>query len=324
MHPAATLEPASERHDTFAHGRPLGQPGSGVLAPILVRLRRLAIARARDITTEVTSRPALVLAPHPDDETLGCGGVILRKLAAGTPVTVVVVADGRHSHRSPAIPPERLRDLRAAEMDECARRLGLPADAVRQLGFEDQTLEHHEDELVEIIAKLVAELEPAEVYVTGQFESHRDHAALGRAARRALRRRGVAPALMEYPIWLWTQLWYGSDEPLSRRIRTAAAGAAVVLQLRRAVAVSTHGTSARKLHALAAHASQLARPARVPDPDPWPVLPPVLLDAAADRVEIFLRWRGRRLPGILTRGVTSRGGNAWPSRDRNSTPQYPR
>ena len=50
---------------------------------------------ARDETSTTGTRSALVLAPHPDDETLGCGATILRKVAAGTPVHVLVVTDGR-------------------------------------------------------------------------------------------------------------------------------------------------------------------------------------------------------------------------------------
>ena len=65
---------------------------------------RTALGRtAHDLTDVVATRSALVLAPHPDDETIGCGATILRKVAAGTPVTVFVATDGRHSHRSAAL-----------------------------------------------------------------------------------------------------------------------------------------------------------------------------------------------------------------------------
>jgi hypothetical protein len=55
---------------------------------------------ARDFTDSAAGRAALVIAPHPDDETLGCGATILRKVSAGSSVTVLIVTDGRHSHRS--------------------------------------------------------------------------------------------------------------------------------------------------------------------------------------------------------------------------------
>jgi LmbE family N-acetylglucosaminyl deacetylase len=192
-------------------------------------------------------------------------------------------------------------------MLECSRRLGLAPADVRQLGLEDQTLEQREDELIGLIGSLLDELAPDEVYVTGPFESHRDHAALGRAARRAIAARRNRPVLREYPVWLWAQLWYGSDEPLGRRLLTVARAAAVALNLRRAVVIRTDAMMPRKQHALAAHTSQLRRPAMVPDDHPWPVLPPVVLDAAVDRVELFLPWP----PSVKRRrGDGSNGGLA--------------
>ena len=49
--------------------------------------------------------PALVLAPHPDDEVFGCAGAILRQVAAGDPVTVIILTDGGGFH-----PPGPERD----------------------------------------------------------------------------------------------------------------------------------------------------------------------------------------------------------------------
>jgi len=85
---------------------------------------------ARDDTATSAARSALVLAPHPDDETLGCGATILRKRAAGTPVHVLIVTDGEptaHLMRDgrawfdwpPA--PETI-ELTLAEVDKMTRR----------------------------------------------------------------------------------------------------------------------------------------------------------------------------------------------------------
>ena len=52
--------------------------------------RQLLLSRAEDMTPETATRSCLVLAPHPDDETLGCGATIMRKLAAGTSVQIVI------------------------------------------------------------------------------------------------------------------------------------------------------------------------------------------------------------------------------------------
>jgi LmbE family N-acetylglucosaminyl deacetylase len=252
---------------------------------------------ARDETLATAGRSALVLAPHPDDETLGCGATIMRKLAAGTPVTVVVLTDGRHSH--PSLAPDALAALRHQEMAEAGRRLGLLPDAVRWGGFIDGELTAHEDEIVALIEKLIGELSPDEIYTTSAAEPHPDHAALGRAARRAVlttnraagstvRVAGSDVRLLEYPVWLWGS-W-----PLRRGDRFSSTVDAVRRVLTRStISVRADQYREGKLHALQAHASQLRRPDEVPADRPWPALPPSLLAAAADRAELFFPFRGR-------------------------------
>ena len=68
----------------------------------------------------------VVVAPHPDDESLGCGGLIAEACAEGRPVRVVVVSDGTGSHpASKAYPKARLRDLRENEARQAVKELGL-------------------------------------------------------------------------------------------------------------------------------------------------------------------------------------------------------
>jgi LmbE family N-acetylglucosaminyl deacetylase len=238
---------------------------------------------ARDETSTSATRSALVLAPHPDDETLGCGATILRKVAAGTPVHVLVVTDGRHSHRSASLPPLELAELRHKEMAQAAERLGLAGDALTWAGsgagFADGTVADHEDELAALVGRLVAENRFDEVFATAADEPHPDHAAVGRAAR-----RGAGSArVLEYPVWLWGS-W-----PLRRgdRLGSTLRAGAMVLG-RRAVKVSTEGHLTGKLHALDAHASQLRRPPMVPEEDEWAGLPTGVLQAAAEEFELFI------------------------------------
>src|SRR5829696_1206258 len=68
--------------------------------PLAAAWRWTTRITARDETAAVAARGCLVIAPHPDDETLGCGATIARKRAAGTPVRVVIVADGRYAQRA--------------------------------------------------------------------------------------------------------------------------------------------------------------------------------------------------------------------------------
>ncbi|MFC8682194.1 PIG-L deacetylase family protein [Microbacterium ureisolvens] len=244
--------------------------------------------RARDVTDAAARRSAVILAPHPDDETLGCGATIIRKVRAGSAVTVVMVTDGRHSHRSSAIGPAELAALRRGELVEAVARLGLPAEAVRWVDIEDGAVAASEDRLTEVIGDLLRTLRPDELYATTAEDPHPDHAAVGRAARRAAAAT-TGVALLEYPIWLWG-IW-----PLrpGRRWRSLVEAIGRVTT-NRAVSVRCAEFADQKMHALQAHASQLRRPSEIPPGEDWHVLPPTVLAAAADAQEVFFPAEGGR------------------------------
>ena len=83
----------------------------------LVMLRLLRwILRWRAQPLQLPAGPLLVIAPHPDDETLGCGGLIIRERLAGRLVRIVFLTDGSQSHRDhPSLTPTALAKLRKAE-----------------------------------------------------------------------------------------------------------------------------------------------------------------------------------------------------------------
>src|SRR5262249_49484781 len=141
-------------------------------------------------------------------------------------------------------------------------------------------------ELVGYLTGLLDELAPQEVYATCAAEPHRDHAAVGRAARAAVSGRPVV--LLEYPVWLWGY-W-----PLRRGDRVGSPVDALGRLLRRRIVrVRAAEHLPGKLNALEAHDSQLRRPARVPADEAWAVLPAPVLAAARDSVELFLPWDGQ-------------------------------
>src|ERR1700688_4259111 len=85
----------------------------------------------------------LILAPHPDDESLGCGGLIAACVAARRAPLVVILTDGAGSHpRSRAYPPARLRTLRANEATAAMAHLGLPPERLVLLEEPDGSAPH--------------------------------------------------------------------------------------------------------------------------------------------------------------------------------------
>ena len=221
---------------------------------------RGAVRRAsRDDTTASQSRRCLVLAPHPDDETIGPGATIARKRAAGTDVRVLVVTDGRHSHRSDRITGDELARVRAGEFDEACDRLRVAPDQRLHLGFEEGTVGRRLPELVALLREHLADFAPDEVLVASGLDWHEDHRTLSQALQRAVAGSGDVPLVREYPVWAWV------DGPWSNRPGRGAARSAVdlVAEPWRAwrAAGATHVVSGpyldRKRAALQAYRSQL-------------------------------------------------------------------
>lgn len=133
----------------------------------------------------IPAKSVLVLAPHPDDEVLACGGAILRHLEVGAPVRVVVVTDGALGHSGEARRRQAVR--RSAEAREAAQVLGYGVPEFWDLP--DQGVRCSE----ELIAKIATTIGEADlVYAPSPYEIHPDHRAVSLAAVEAVRRHGRA------------------------------------------------------------------------------------------------------------------------------------
>ena len=104
----------------MAKACPLGRVLSGGRSAA----RLLLIAVARDDTRAGFARSCLVVAPHPDDETLGCGGSIAARAANGQRVVVAILTDGEAAATMRASAPDELAALRREEALLAASRLG--------------------------------------------------------------------------------------------------------------------------------------------------------------------------------------------------------
>lgn len=142
----------------------------------------------------------LVVAPHPDDEVLGLGGLL--SLAGGA--DIVAVTDGEASH--PHADPQTQREL-------VRRRPGETAAALAELGsgFTVTRLRQPDGAIGEaaLTGTLVPLLTPGRsCFVTWRGDGHPDHEAVGRAAAAACAVTGAR--LWEYPIWMWH--WAAPDD----------------------------------------------------------------------------------------------------------------
>ena len=155
--------------------------------------------RGKDVTADVVRRSCLILAPHPDDESLGCAAAVMRKVDAGTAAHVVVVTDGRNW--PPNRDPVDNIATRASELREACRLLGLGAGDLTHLSFPPDQLSPSDGSLIDAVADAIRIHRPDDVLCTSEADPHGDHAALAIATRTAL--AGSKSRLLAYPIWQW-------------------------------------------------------------------------------------------------------------------------
>ena len=221
-----------------------------------------------------TPDPVLVLAPHPDDESLGCGLLLAERWRTGRPVHVACLTDGSASHRSAAWPPGRLSALRRAELERSVLHLGGdPARDLTWMGYPDAALHRLHgpgDDLARRVAALAHRLGAGTLVAASADDPHCDHLAGAQAARAvaALRPR---LALWSYPVWSRWHAWTGGRE---------ACGHLLELPARRAA----------KRAAIAEHRSQMGLVVR-DDPDGF-VMPAGFASRFADAPEIYARVAG--------------------------------
>ncbi|MBP0600645.1 PIG-L family deacetylase [Herbaspirillum sp. LeCh32-8] len=142
---------------------------------------------------------AVILAPHPDDEALGCGGLIGMLTTLGRQVSVVAVSDGEGSHPPQSQLHAKLPELRAGESLAALRRLGLHDAAIRRVRIRDGAVTAH---LPELLKWLHAYLQPTDIlFAPWRLDGHPDHEAVGQAAARM--EQDIGCKLVEVPIWTW-------------------------------------------------------------------------------------------------------------------------
>ena len=150
-------------------------------------------------------RSAIVFSPHPDDETLGCGGTVIKKIRAGAEVKIVFMTDGRKSHRH-LISENELKSIRSTEALAASRMLGVKANDVIFLDFEDGELSKNQNYAMHKVIEILLSQQPEGIFIPSCKEPSLwsgDHLATNRIVTSALRMCGRKADIYEYPIWFW-------------------------------------------------------------------------------------------------------------------------
>lgn len=160
-------------------------------------LSQLSCAPPVMIEALLEGRPLVILAPHPDDETLGCGALLWDASQRGTSCHVICVTDGSRSHpNSVNWPAMRLAHTRQAELRGACAILA-PRARVTWLGHPDCAAPDDEATARALAGMFAPD---ALVLASWQGDPHVDHEQVARLARRVASLRPDT-ALAYYPIW---------------------------------------------------------------------------------------------------------------------------
>jgi LmbE family N-acetylglucosaminyl deacetylase len=218
----------------------------------------------------------VVIAPHQDDESLGCGGIIARKRNEGIPVHVIFITDGSASHPGhPRVTTADLARVRRAEAMRAMACLGVERTAVHFLEEPDGTLNAitpaRRAALVARLSGLLTKLTPAEIFLPCRPDGSSEHDATFNFVINAIQDASLQPAIWEYPVWSW----WNPGLLLLRWLRAK--------DCRRLPLEDYHQG---KLQAIDCYQSQI-RPLA---PDTRPALPPELVGIFRHDTEFFFRY----------------------------------
>ena len=144
-------------------------------------------------------RRLVVLAPHPDDEVLGAGGLLQQMNRAGVETLVVAVTDGEAAHAGAGAQGDDLPAVRAVEAQVALERLGCGGTPIQRLGLPDGAVAGRLQDLTDALSCL---LRPDDLCLTPwRSDGHPDHEATGTATIAAA--RTTSASVLEYLVWAW-------------------------------------------------------------------------------------------------------------------------
>jgi len=153
--------------------------------------------------TDLSSLDALIIAPHPDDESIGCGGSIIKHVNSGSHVRVIFITDGDKG------------DFEKRFTDDYPRiRRGCAEKAMEILGVKDYEFWGYKDREVEVSIKEITErlkqrikdTSASLLYLPSPYEVHPDHRSIAMAGQRIFDETGITILFYEVIVSLYPNL----------------------------------------------------------------------------------------------------------------------
>jgi LmbE family N-acetylglucosaminyl deacetylase len=158
--------------------------------------------------TRIARQRVLIVAPHPDDETLGCGGAIGLLCRKGYDVKVLTISDGTGSHpNSRKYPAPVLQAIRSQETIAALGILGVDRSAITFLQLKDGAIptvtSPHFSTAKSCCKKYLNKILPDTIFIPWRSDPHPDHRATWQLIQAAILSLDITPQVIEYPIWDW-------------------------------------------------------------------------------------------------------------------------
>ena len=137
----------------------------------------------------ISSHSILIVAPHPDDEIIGLGGLIIQKVSEKADVNIVFLTDGECSGASSN--QEETKQARVSLSEKIARQLGIPQENLHRIHLPDANVPHRGEpgftEAVAKLTRLIDQIKPSAIFAT-HFLDHWpfDHVACSQIATEAV------------------------------------------------------------------------------------------------------------------------------------------
>lgn len=137
----------------------------------------------------------LIISPHPDDETLGCGGTILKMISMGVNITVVLLSDGAAGGKASDI-----KQIRRNEFLKSKEILGYTSSI--HLNFPDSKLQLHKKEIEKQLYNIISHSNPALIFIPYFLDANLDHIIANMVLAKVLNKiNSVSLKIAQYEIW---------------------------------------------------------------------------------------------------------------------------
>ncbi len=164
--------------------------------------------------TDLSRFDALIIAPHPDDESLGCGGSIIKHINSGSRVKVIFLTDGGSGDFEGRFGNQYV-DIRKSCAQKAMSALGVKD--YEFWGYRDRHLRSVTEDAIDRLKQAIMGFSPSLIYVPSLLEIHPDHKIAGKIGWRIFKDTGLKVVFYEVLVPLYPNILVDITSEMSRK-----------------------------------------------------------------------------------------------------------